>query len=595
MKKARLHLALLAVAGGLFSAALSAQPIGVIDEPTAGQHVGGIVRVSGWVLDLTRVDRIDLFLDGNSVPTNTAVLNLPRPDVLNVFPNYAGTASASPGFVTSFYSHNFTNGTHSVVIQVTQSDGAVFSLGPVSVTVDNTINQAPFGYIDIPSESLVENASGSYPIVGWAIDDSGVDHIDFLVDSQIVAGAIGRFDDGSVNPQNATYGTTRPDVAAAFADVPFALYSGFEANLDTTKLTDGIHVISVRVTDIDGVSQVIGTRTVQITNNASLLFPFGRIDFPLDKASLNCQPPVVFINPGTCPSPCFPPSPGGDIVPVSYFSNFVQGWALDTSARLDKGQVAYVELLLDGAIISNTRNDCVKLGSALLNCYGVNRPDVARAYSGYVNADNAGFNFAFGISHDNSTGLLDIFIPAQVGGRQLAGYTSSGKHTIALRVGDDNDTVTQIAAMSVDILCDFSVTNPDHPAFGNVDAPSEYQFINNTFVLSGWAYDFDLGVTSVDVDIDGQVVANLNVPSGTYGLRRDDVPANDIRVPNPFVGFFYPLDTTKMSDTEHDLSIYAFDGFGRRSEIGRRKFVVVNNSTIKEEKHPEQKHSENKN
>ena len=77
--------------------------------------------------------------------------------------------------------------------------------------------------------------------------------------------------------------------------------------------------------------------------------------------------------------------------PYSFFySNFVKGWALDTSATLDRGQVAFVELLLDGNAIADTRRDCVHLGSAFLNCYGVNRPDVAAAYQGYVNADNAG-------------------------------------------------------------------------------------------------------------------------------------------------------------------------------------------------------------
>jgi hypothetical protein len=55
-------------------------------------------------------------------------------------------------------------------------------------------------------------------------------------------------------------------------------------------------------------------------------------------------------------------------------------------------------------------------------------------------------------------------------------------------------------------------------------------------------------------------------------------------VPTPFVGFFYPIDTTHMTDTEHDLVIYAFDAQGRRSEVGRRKFVVINNSAIKEQK-----------
>ncbi len=594
MKTGPSHLALLTVAGLLASAMAAAQPIGVIDEPTAGQRVSGVVRVAGWVLDFNKVDRIDLFVDGNSLPTNTADLNLPRIDVLNAFPNYANSATPKPGYLTSFYTRSLSNGPHSISIRVTESSGSVYTLGPVSVIVDNTVNQAPFGYIDIPADNAVEGANGSYPIVGWALDDQGIDHIDFLVDGQIVAGAIGRVGDvsgrgrsGGTNPQTATYGTTRPDVAAAFPDVPFALFSGFVANLDTTKFVNGSHVFSVRVTDSSGTARVIGTRNVQIINNGSNLAPFGRIDFPLDKASLNCQPPFsVAPPPNVCPSPCFPPGPSGaPALPVSFFSNIVKGWALDTGSRLDKGQVAYVELLLDGEPISNSRRDCVRLGAALLNCYGVNRPDVARAYSGYVNADNAGFNFAFALQQDPFTGLLQVVIPAAAGGAQVTGYTSSGKHTLALRVGDDEATVIQIAAMSVDILCDLSKINPDRPAFGYVDSPYEYQFINQTFVVSGWAYDFDGGISRLELDIDGQVVATLDAPSGTYGQFRPDVPNNDIRVPTPNVGFFFPIDTTHMTDTEHDLVIYAYDNPGgvapRRTEIGRRKFVVVNNSLIK--------------
>jgi hypothetical protein len=321
---------------------------------------------------------------------------------------------------------------------------------------------------------------------------------------------------------------------------------------------------------------------VQVINNGSNLAPFGRIDFPLDKAAFNCQPFFAPPAPGTCPSPCFPPGPtGGFSVPVSFYSNLVRGWALDTGSRLDKGQVAYVELLLDGVPIINTRSECVQLGTALLNCYGVNRPDVARMYSGYVNADNAGFNFAFALQQ-NTEGTLSVLIPFAGGGFQETGRTNSGKHTLALRVGDDESTVIQIGAMSVDILCDLSTT-PDRPAFGYIDSPVEYQFLNNTFMVEGWADDFDFGINHLELDVDGVVLAILDAPSGTYGIDRPDVPANDIRVTNRFVGFFYPLDTTKMGDTEHDLVIYAFDNStpSHRSEIGRRKFVVVNNSPIK--------------
>ena len=57
--------------------------------------------------------------------------------------------------------------------------------------------------------------------------------------------------------------------------------------------------------------------------------------------------------------------------------------------------------------------------------------------------------------------------------------------------------------------------------------------------------------------------------------------ANDIRVANPYVGFQYAIDTRRMSDTEHDLSVYVIDSLGRRSEVGRRKFVVLNNTSTK--------------
>ena len=99
--------------------------------------------------------------------------------------------------------------------------------------------------------------------------------------------------------------------------------------------------------------------------------------------------------------------------------------------------------------------------------------------------------------------------------------------------------------------------------------------------MTGWVFDLDTVVTSVDLVIDGTIVANLNVPSGTYGLRRDDVVAKDVRVTSPFVGFAYDLDTGSFGDSQHDMTIYANASNGRRTLIGRRQFSVFNNSPIK--------------
>jgi hypothetical protein len=552
-------LALLGTAVLLLAWPASAQPIGGIDSPLDGSTVTGIVRVSGFVLDHNAVDRIDLLVDGNLI--NHADMGLPRPDVLEIFPTYYNSPTSNPGFITSFLSRGaLTDGPHTVQIMAKESASQItFPIATITVQVDNSVNQAPFGWIDMPSASGLENFTGSFPVAGWAIDDSGViDHIDFKIDGQIVAGSVGRGE-----PSTAVYGSTRPDIHAAFPDVPFSLYTGFVANVDGTKLINGLHVLSVEATDDEGATREIGTRTVLVNSVGFNLGPFGRIDFPLDKASLFC-----IGNPGGFPSPCTPE------ICNPAFNNVVEGWALDVGSALDRGQVSYVELLLDGQIIGSS-HDCVQVNGALTNCYGLNRPDVARAYSGYVNADNAGFNFSFFLGRDtlDTSGLVTILSPRESALPVPTGFTRAGKHTLAIRAGDEEETVTQFGAMSVDILCDTQTGN--QPAFGFVDTPSDYQFIDGVgFEVFGWAFDFQ-GVLRVEIDVDGQVIG-----TAAYGLNRPDVPGNDPRVGTSFVGFSFIMNTTALSDSEHDLSVYVVDrssGGGQRSEIGRRKFVVNNN------------------
>jgi hypothetical protein len=335
---------------------------------------------------------------------------------------------------------------------------------------------------------------------------------------------------------------------------------------------NGVHILTVNATDSDGETAEIGERTVFVNSIGTNLGPFGRIDFPLDESSLLCE--VVSANDGGggCPSPCVPP-PSVPIV-----ANPVEGWALDVGAELDRGQVAYVELLLDGAQIANSRTDCIQVGQRLTNCYGINRPDVARAFSGYVNADAAGFSFGFGLLRNGSSSVIDVESlrqdPTNLNGTIYLPVTQTvaGKHTLSIRAGDTEETATQFGAMSVVILCD--ETSSNQPAFGYIDTPSDYQFVDGIFEVFGWAYDFQ-GVSHVDVYVDGQLEGTAN-----YGLNRPDVPAQDPRVPTAQVGFSFFLDTTTLSDSPHEVSVDVIDHAGVSAEIGRRKMVVDNNLVV---------------
>src|SRR5262249_9561304 len=119
-RKALRILALSAAAAVFIASRAVAQPVGAIDSPTDGQTVSGVVRVSGFVLDEAAIDKIGVLADG--VPVNPAEMTLPRVDVLLLFPTYANSPTAQPGFLTSFLASGYSDGQHTVAIRVTESD-----------------------------------------------------------------------------------------------------------------------------------------------------------------------------------------------------------------------------------------------------------------------------------------------------------------------------------------------------------------------------------------------------------------------------------------------------------------------------------------
>src|SRR5262245_60516333 len=161
----------------------STGPLLAIDTPQEDQTVWGVVTVSGWVLSEGSIDQVLLFIDGSDVPTNRAVLGAPRPDITAAFPSFEGSQATS--WITSFLARNLTDGPHHLTIAVTESGVPTPSNFDVDVVVNNANNQVPFGALEVPVTGGTFGASGSLPVTGWALDDSNIDHIDFLVDGSV--------------------------------------------------------------------------------------------------------------------------------------------------------------------------------------------------------------------------------------------------------------------------------------------------------------------------------------------------------------------------------------------------------------------------
>ena len=562
MKRKVLILPLIAAGAALFAAPSAqaasleravftcpSQTLGSIDVPVDGATVSGYVQVIGFALDGNLVSSVDVFLDGTD-PANLAFtagganINLPRPDVIQFFPQYAGTAGQHPGYEASFRAMNYSNGLHTVNVRITDVNGCSYFLTPRTVTIDNTLNQPPFGGVDFPQPDSGVSANGVLEVAGWALDDRKVDHVDVAVDGLL--------------ERQAVTGIYRADIAANFPDNQQAIVAGFILNIDSTRYANGVHTITVKAVDDQGQSGLLGTRRVQIFNNAPNLAPFGDVEFPLLNSTWfgNC----IEIPPPCCPSGI------GPIVDARFLM-FVNGWAMDTSVAQERGGVSHVILEMDGATVKDTRLDCHReflLLNKLVDCYGYYRPDIEVLYPGFQQAPNVGFQF-----------FVDVgFLISQAGFRE-------GAHMLQVKALDKEDTSTLLKEIPIVMEC--ATGNFDPPPVAFVDDPTNYKFINGVFPVIGWALDLDI-VVKVRILIDGvaQIDAVRGVDFAEYGLASPDVALQyPAYVQRNSARFRFFLDTTQISNSEHDLQVEVTDARGNVRAAGTRRFIVDNNTLVR--------------
>lgn len=519
----------------LCASALLAQTyevIGDVDAPDPERPQSGLVLVKGWVLSPIVVNRIELWVD--DVKQHNAIMFLPRIDIVEAFPDWPGIHSARPGFITGFSADRFSNGTHTMEVRVYTVDGEVHALGRRTVTINNTINQPPFGFTDIPDGRGVYNVSGAFPVSGWAADTDGIRRIEVLIDNQIVQGAV--------------HGDPRPDVGATFPDFTGALYSGWIANVDTTRYTNGIHTLTVRAVDTEGMENTIGHRTIQVINNDLFLKPFGYLDEP--------QRDAVLFGTG-CGENDDVPRVSPPIRPEAHLTA-VRGWALDLGTRLGTGRVAYAELLVDGVQWLST-DDCGATGGRYSNCYGVPRYDVARYYPTFPDSPRAGFIFT-----------LDVGALMKLGVRP-------GNHNLMVRVGDVEQTFAELPNRDgIPVFFQCVDDNFNFSGYGFIEYPHTFDYVSGDVVFRGWALGDNSTVTSVEIIIDGNFVGQAQ-----YGFPRPDVedqyPHLFLRARNS--GWIFRMDTRKLTNARHRLTVRATTATGFGWEIGSVDFYVTNGPT----------------
>jgi len=533
------------------------QTIYRIDTPAEGATVFGIVEVKGYVLDPRGVSRITLLVDGAAV--HDVDINKPRPDVQRRYVRFFGEEFPyDPGFTTSFLAANYTSGTHTLALRVTYSNSDVADLGTRTINVDNTANQAPIGGLDSPHDASVygseDYAASVFPVVGWTLDADGI-RTTAAADGTLLAD-IEVMVDGLVVGQ-AIYPLPRPDVANAHPDVPGALNSGFQMNLDTTRFPVGFHTVSVRVFDTQGMSSIVGEHDAYFYNNYGSLGPFGQINFPM--------PDAHFYSTG-----CFsvnPPS-GVEFSPGSHV-DWVSGWAVDQNAQSAFEGVVGVDLEFNGVPVKRAPVDC---GSSEVaphvivqqnNCYGLPRGDILHLYPQFADAKDSGYFFAVDTDYWLRQGQLHL-----------------GLNTVGIRVHtlDPLRPAVLIDRIPVVVECN---TVGNNPSYGELESPLAMDPVLGTITVKGWVLDFPQSLRQLNFYVDGTLDGSLvSTVTGTkINLPRPDVYAKYPWLPYPSSlnsGFEYSLDTSKYVDGVHQLVIEAVDSSGGRNYWVQRPLVFDN-------------------
>jgi hypothetical protein len=600
-----------AFAAGINTLVSNGEPSGPpsvnIDVPAPGAIVSGVVSMAGWAIDNTSVvgtaiSSVQVFVDGVMVGTATYGVN--RADVCAVYPGRVGCPNV--GYTFSLDTTALSAGTHKITVYAADSDVPSPDIGSASVTV-TVSSGAPSGppSVNIDSPTPNETISGTFSVVGWAIDNTSA------IGSAINPASLQVKVDG-VLVGTATYGTSRADVCDAYPARIGCPNVGFTYSLNTAELTPGTHTITVYAADSDVPSPGVGSAsvTVAVSTGAPSGPPSVNIDTPTPNQSVS----------GT----------------VS-----VTGWAIDNTSAIGTAiNPASVQVQVDGVLV----------GTAT---YGVNRGDVCAAYPGRAGCPNVGFTYqldtaAFSVgTHTITVYASDSDVPspgvgsasvtvtvsggappsvniddpapnAAVSGTILVtgwaidntsaigtainpnslqvkvdGYVygiatyggdradvcaaypgragcpnvgfnfelntaplSPGAHTITVSATDSDDPTPDTGSASVTI----SVGGAVRPSV-NIDAPAPNAVVSGTLSMTGWAIDNTTAIgtainpASLEVFVDGVLVG-----AATYGVNRQDVcNAYPGRPGCPNVGFNFTLDTLTLTNGPHTITVWATD------------------------------------
>ncbi|MHC1681709.1 MAG: M6 family metalloprotease domain-containing protein [Clostridiaceae bacterium] len=186
---------------------------------------GNTLNINGFGIYKANISKFDIYIDNVYYGSGK---RFSRNDFSKTYPY---TDLSQSGFSYSIDTRLLKNGTHNITVVAVGSDGTKRSFGTKSVN----INDAKLGFISSLDKFQKVNSS-TVSIGGWAAYGKYISKVEILVDG-IVKGQATRLQRYDVSKAFPTYST---------------INSGFNYNLDISKLYAGNHNVTLRFSSVDG-------------------------------------------------------------------------------------------------------------------------------------------------------------------------------------------------------------------------------------------------------------------------------------------------------------------------------------------------------
>lgn len=245
-------------------------PFGSFDTPIEGSTVSASVPVTGWALDNTGIQKVEIKRapdpddppaaigpDGLIYIGDAVFVKGSRPDIEALYSDYLNHDRSGWGYMLLTYGlPRLGNGSFTLYAFAEDLNGTRTLLGTKQITCDNNNRARPFGSIDTPGQGAV--VSGNFVNFGWVLTPSPKK---ISVDGSTIWISM----DG-VYIANANYNHFRQDIYDSFPGYLNRDGAVGYLYIDTTKYSNGMHNIGWYAVDDNGDADGFGSRFFEINN-----------------------------------------------------------------------------------------------------------------------------------------------------------------------------------------------------------------------------------------------------------------------------------------------------------------------------------------